>query len=169
MRFIAENSTPQALSTREVERASAVDEELSNVRESIKNKQWQRLEKKRYLMVRNKLSIVGKLALKGAQIIIPLSLQDRVLELAHEGHPEIVAMKRRLHTKVWWPNCDKDAEKFCDASHVKWFQHLHNQSCLKGGYHGIVHVHAMTNVIQAHCQYCHQNGQLAFTNTTFDS
>ena len=35
MRFVAENATPQALSTREIERASALDKELSNVRECV--------------------------------------------------------------------------------------------------------------------------------------
>ena len=32
VRFVAENSTPQALSTRDIERASDADKELSNVR-----------------------------------------------------------------------------------------------------------------------------------------
>ena len=66
-------------------------------------------------MVRNELSVVGKLVLRGAQIIIPLSLRDRVLKLAHASHPGIAAMKHRLRTKLWWPNCDKDAEKFCKS------------------------------------------------------
>ena len=50
-------------------------------------------------------------------MIIPSSLRDQVLHLAHEGHPGIVSMKRRLRTKVWWPVCDKDAEMFCKTCH----------------------------------------------------
>ena len=66
-------------------------------------------------MVRSELSVTGKLVLRGTRIVIPSSLRERVLSLAHEGHPGIVSMKRRLRTKVWWPNCDKDAEKFCKS------------------------------------------------------
>ena len=36
-----------------------------------------------------------------------------MLKLAHEGHPGIVMMKKRLRSKVWWPGIDKDSERFC--------------------------------------------------------
>ena len=113
VRFVAENSTPQALSTREIERASDADQELSNVRKCVQTEMWHKLENKRYLLVRNELSVIGKLVLRRTRIIIPSSSRDQVLHLAHEGHPGIVSMKRRLRTKVWWPGCDKDAEMFC--------------------------------------------------------
>ena len=117
VRFVAEKATPQALSTREIERASDVDEELSNVRKCVQTGQWHKLENKRYLLVRNELSVIGKLVLRGTRIIVPSSLRERVLQLAHEGHPGIVSMKHRLRTKVWWPGCDKDAEMFCKTCH----------------------------------------------------
>lgn len=41
--------------------------------------------------------------------MIPHSLQERTLNLAHEGHPGIVAMKQRLRTKVWWYGIDRMA------------------------------------------------------------
>ena len=66
-------------------------------------------------MVRSELSVIGKLVLRGTRIIVPSSLRGKVLNLAHEGHPGIVLMKRRLRTNVWWPNCDKDAERFCKS------------------------------------------------------
>ena len=96
---------PCALSTRETE--------LSSVRECIQKGQCETLDSKRYLMVRSELSVIGKLVLRGTRIIVPSSLRERVLNLAHQGHPEIGLMKRRLRTKVWWLNCDKDAERFC--------------------------------------------------------
>jgi len=40
-------------------------------------------------------------------------LCERVLELGHEGHPEIIVMKQRLRSKVWWPNMDRDVEQWC--------------------------------------------------------
>ena len=117
VRFVAENSTPQALSTREIERASDADKELSKLRKCEQTEMWHKLENKRYLLVRNELSVMGKLVLRGARIVIPSSLRDQFMHLAHEGHPGIVSMKRRLRTKVWWPRCDKDAEMFCKTCH----------------------------------------------------
>ena len=43
------------------------------------------------------------------------SLRDKVLQLGHEGHPGIVIMKQRLRPKVWWPEIDKDVERFCKS------------------------------------------------------
>lgn len=60
------------------------------------------------------LCFVGNVLLRGNRIVIPAKLRDRTIELAHEGHPGITVMKRRLRAKVWWPKIDDDAEK-----HVK--------------------------------------------------
>ena len=59
-----------------------------------------KLENKSYLLVRNELSIIGKLVLRGTRIVVPTNLRERVLHLAHEGHPGIVSVKR-----VSPPNC----------------------------------------------------------------
>lgn len=38
-------------------------------------------------------------------------LRERILQAAHEGHPGIVGMKKRLRSKVWWPKMDVLVEK----------------------------------------------------------
>ena len=50
MRFVAVSATPSATTTREVEEASADDEELSAVRQCINGKPWDQLVYKRYLL-----------------------------------------------------------------------------------------------------------------------
>ena len=101
VKWVAQESTPVALTTREIERASEHDAELKSVRECLLNGKWNVLEFKPYLPVRGELSAIGKLVLRGTRIVIPKQLRCQVLELAHEGHPGIVAMKQRLRTKVW--------------------------------------------------------------------
>ena len=51
---------------------------------------------------------------RGTQVVIPKALQQRVLQIAHEGHPGIVRMKQRCRATVWWPGIDKRIEQ-----HVK--------------------------------------------------
>ena len=46
-------------------------------------------------------------------IVVPLSLRERVLELAHEGHQGIVKTKDRLRSKVWLPNMNSVVERHC--------------------------------------------------------
>lgn len=48
----------------------------------------------------------------------PRSLRQQVLSIAHKGHVGIVATKLRLHTKVWWPEIDKDAERYVQSCHA---------------------------------------------------
>ena len=113
IRNVAIAATPTALTTREIERASETDEELIDIRNCLISGQWERCQFKEYIPVRNELSAIGQVVLRGTRIVVPKSLRPRVLELGHEGHPGIVVMKRNLRTKVWWPGIDRDAEKEC--------------------------------------------------------
>ena len=71
VQFVAVSATPSAMTTREVEGASATDEELSAVRQCISGKPWDQLVYKRYLPCSGKLGSIGKLILRGTRIVIP--------------------------------------------------------------------------------------------------
>ena len=67
------------------------------------------------------MSASGNLILRGTRIAIPKSLQEHVVNLAHEGHQGLVKTKSLLREKVWFPNIDKLVEtkmKSCGASSV---------------------------------------------------
>ncbi|XP_028516760.1 uncharacterized protein K02A2.6 [Exaiptasia diaphana] len=58
-----------------------------------------------------------RLVMRGSRVVIPKSLREQVLKLAHEEHQGIVTTKSRLRTKVWWPKIDSDAERLCKSYH----------------------------------------------------
>ena len=112
VRLVALGSVPVALKIQEIETVSAEDEELQVVRDCLVSGNWEGAPKS-YVCVRNELTFIGHVILRGTRIVIPGKLRQRVLRLAHEGHQGIVKMKERLRSKVWWPGVDKDAERKC--------------------------------------------------------
>ncbi|XP_055644759.1 uncharacterized protein K02A2.6-like [Toxorhynchites rutilus septentrionalis] len=97
-----------AIDTTELEKATTEDYELSIVRECIRSGQWDRNESRPYEAFQNELGFVGDLLVRGSKLVVPISLRNRMLTLAHEGHPGETVMKRRLRDRVWWPGMDRD-------------------------------------------------------------
>ena len=113
VKLIVKYAMPIALITREIKKASNADKKLRNLRNCILSNDWLKLHCKSYLPVRSELTTIAFIVLRGTRIVIPSKLREDVLKLAHEGHPGIVMMKKRLRSKVWWPGIDKDSERFC--------------------------------------------------------
>lgn len=114
--FVAKMATPKALTTEEIEERSACDEILCKVRKAIRTGNWSELPE--YKFIKDELSSIGKLILRGRRIMIPEVLKEQVLAVAHEGHQGIVKCKQRLREKVWWLGIDKQVEisvKRCQA------------------------------------------------------
>ncbi|XP_055600366.1 uncharacterized protein K02A2.6-like [Uranotaenia lowii] len=55
--------------------------------------------------------------MQGDRLVIPSKLQQQILACAHDGHPGICLMKRRLRKKVWWPKMDDQIESFVKKCH----------------------------------------------------
>jgi len=105
-------STPTSLNISEISEMSTRDEEVLDAITCLDNDCWNSTATSPYYPFRLELSSIGSILLRGSRLIIPQKLRQRVLTLAHEGHPGEAAMKRRLRSKVWWPKIDRDAEKF---------------------------------------------------------
>ena len=112
VRMLVISATPRAMTAREIERGSAEDEELTTVRECWKTGNWSTAPNP-YKLLRDEITVIVKLVMRGMRIIVPLSLRERVLELAHEGYQGIVKTQDRLRSKVWWPNMNSVVERHC--------------------------------------------------------
>ena len=101
VRMVAISATPRAMTT-EIEMALAEDEELTEVRKRCKTRDWSSAPNP-YNFLRDEITVVGRLVMRGIRIVMPLCLRERVLELAHEGHQGIVKTIDPLRSKLWWP------------------------------------------------------------------
>ena len=116
IRYVAENAAPIAMSIKEIERESAVDVELAQLRKHIQTGEWDNAPS-HYKVVRQELSTLGKLVVRGTRLLIPSKLRKAVLDLGHEGHQGVVKTKQRLRSKVWWPGIDRQVEEKCKTCH----------------------------------------------------
>ena len=111
VRILAISATPRVMTTKEIERAFDEDEELTTTR-SWKTRDWSSASNPCKLL-RDEITVIGRLIMRGVWIVVPSSLRERVLELAHEGQLGIVKTKDRLRSKVWWPNMNSVVERHC--------------------------------------------------------
>ncbi|CAH2108807.1 unnamed protein product [Euphydryas editha] len=113
MAFIEQNSW--AITIEEVQEATLKDKELNDLKQAIEKDTWPK-EFRKYELIKTELCVINNILLRGTRIIIPNSLKERILSLAHEGHLSVNAMKAKLRSKVWWKGMDKDVEYWIDTS-----------------------------------------------------
>lgn len=109
--IVTSAANSMALNWEEIEKESIEDEEIQNVRELIRTDQQMKLQLA-YRVIAKELCQVGNVLLRTDRLVIPGRLRNRVLSLAHEGHPGSRMMKTHLRTHVWWPKLDQDVDRF---------------------------------------------------------
>ena len=62
----------------------------------------------RYGSILTELAVVGELVVRGPRILVPRTLRNKVVKLAHEGHQGITKTKEYPRTRVWFPWIDKN-------------------------------------------------------------
>ena len=117
IKHIGYNAVPKAISFEEVRRETESDHVLPELIKIIETGQSWRLKKNEklsaYYKIFSELSELQGVVMRGTQIVMPTKLQQRVIDICHEGHLGIVKSKQLLRSKVWFPNIDKMMEVRC--------------------------------------------------------
>ena len=99
--FIVDSTVPKAITLAEIIKATNEDRTLKGLRAAI------RLIVEEYKHIKDELSINSRgLILGGTRIVVPLSLRQRAIDIAHEAHLGIQKTKALLREKVWFPKID---------------------------------------------------------------
>ena len=97
--YLAEQLTPVAMNTAEIQEHSKNDPELIQVRQYIEKNQPHRLPPQ-YKSLEQELGIVDNIILRGNRIILPVKLRNKAIELAHEDHAGMTKTKQRIPSKL---------------------------------------------------------------------
>ncbi|XP_055604509.1 uncharacterized protein LOC129752763 [Uranotaenia lowii] len=99
------------LTRQEIQDCTKNDEILQQVICSLESGKWP-ANISRYKTVANDLHVVEDILVKNGCAVIPMELREKVLNIAHLGHPLEAKLKSILRKRVWWPGMAKDAEQW---------------------------------------------------------
>ena len=115
--FLVNHTIPKAMTTQEIISATREDPTLQAVKKALKHGQWQLPSDPSidvssfqiFKTIKDELSLCedSDIILRCNNIVIPRSLQQRTIDIAHEGHQGIIKTKRLLREKVWFPYIDR--------------------------------------------------------------
>ena len=114
--FVNQAVTPVTVD--EIARFTAEDDLLCEVKRSI-DEGWPASSRRscpQFFNIRQELTCVPVgdffVICRFDRSVIPISLRQRILEIAHEGHIGVSKMKETLRTHAYWPGLSTDVEDF---------------------------------------------------------
>ena len=109
--YICTSSVPKAMTLQEVEQHYLHDPVMQKLSHAIQSGQWTDEEVTPYLRIQDELAVYRGIVLRHTRIVLPFSLRERAVELAHRGHQGVVKTKSLLREKVWFPGIDAMVEE----------------------------------------------------------
>ena len=112
------------MTMQEILQETSKDSDLQTVILNVRYNTWNKMyPSNKYIgtfwRVKNQLIVStlerGDILLHETKLVIPRSLQRKVIQIAHEGHQCIVRTKQLLREKVYFPNIDKLVEETCQS------------------------------------------------------
>ena len=100
---------PRAMTLKEIQDATASDETLQQVTKLIKSGTWHTAAKdnthRPHYNIPEELSLNPgeNIVLRQTKIVLPSSLQQCAIDIAHVSHPAVVRLKSLLRSKVYFP------------------------------------------------------------------
>ena len=116
VRRITLQDSPDAIKIEDISQAARKDLTYQKVRASVEKGSPPSAIPAAYSKIYGELCVVDNLLLKGDKIVIPDAeffpgsgnIRKHIIDTAHDGHPGICSMKRRLRSRIWFPGMDQD-------------------------------------------------------------
>ncbi len=95
-----------------VRKAMAKDETMQKLMQAINSQRWHTTDDRitPYKKIKEELCTVDGLILRGDRLVIPESLHQKAVDIAHNGHQGIVKTKGLPRETLWFPGIDRMVE-----------------------------------------------------------
>ena len=116
MKRITLGDSPDAIKVRDVVQAAHNDRTYQRICSAMKKGSPPKGIPAPFSKVYGELCVADNILLKGDKIVMPDAeffpgsgnIRRHVIDTAHDGHPGISSMKRRLRSRVWFPGMDQE-------------------------------------------------------------
>ena len=114
---IIDAQLPHAITLKMIRKATNESQTMAQLKYCILNKQYtpDTPNLRPYKDIFRKLSVAKQLVLRGRRIVVPESLRQGVVALAHIGHQGATKTKQYLRERVWFPKMDAMVEEHVKA------------------------------------------------------
>ena len=117
--MLVDDAVLKALTLEQIPTAIKADKTLLQVIASTISSNWiKKPATKPQFHMRNDLSVANGILLFDNRIVIPASLREKVLQLAHESHQGVVKIEALLRDKVWSPGINAEIEELIKHCHT---------------------------------------------------
>jgi hypothetical protein len=116
--FVTVAAVPRALTLSDISKATHEDKDLCTLRAAIETGHWvnnSQLEPYKYIKDEITVDFHNNVLLRGTRILVPSSLRQQVINIAHEGHQGQAKTKALLRESVWFPGMDKAVKETVDS------------------------------------------------------
>ena len=113
--YICNQAVPKAMTLQEIKLETEKDSSLQALIKAIETNLWTDPEVQEYKKVKDELLVYKGTILRGNRIVVPNTLTNRAVDLAHVGHQGIVKTKQLIREKVWFPGVDKMVKEKVDS------------------------------------------------------
>jgi hypothetical protein len=128
--YVIRNAIPKSMTLSEVKEATQQDNTLQKVIKAVQSGQWSGTDLSEYARFKDEISVCDGVLLRDHRLIMPQSLRNKVVQIAHSSHQGIVKTKQLIREKVWFPGIDKMVEqsvKSCIPCQASIPTHTHRE------------------------------------------
>ena len=113
--LVALSAVPKAMTISDIQKATDTDKTMQSLRAAIRHNKWDCDLVKPFRAIKDELIVAPQnIVLRGSRIVVPESLQQQAIDIAHETHQGLVKTKALLREKVWFPGIDKLVKETID-------------------------------------------------------
>ena len=113
--LLALSAVPKAMKISDIQKATDADKTMQSLRAAVRHNKWDCNLVKPFRAIKDELIVAPQnIVLRGSRIVVPESVQQQAIDIAHETHQGLVKTKALLGEKVWFPGIDKIVKETLD-------------------------------------------------------